>query len=411
MQRGGGGGIPAFLLVIVVLGGFGALLFANAQPTPELRVIIPTEAQPTSAESSWQTILREGFGSNSTPLPTVAIPTGEFVPPTIPPAAQINLTPFAPQAADPNSVGANPLLAASTPTRPAASPTPLATNVPVTVLAVTRAPQEFQPPPLVPPLSRDPLGRDHYWLRRPVDSSALNNGGLFYYSYGSDGPENAWRVHAGIDMPNPIGETVRAVADGVVEWANEDFQSTYSYGKVIFVRHDFGYDGQPIYTLYAHLAAILVFPGQVVRAGDAIGLVGNTGRVSGPHVHFEVRVGGDDYGSTYNPLLWMVPYVGTGVIAGRVVDRNGDWAMDTDVTIRSYATGTVTDTTTTYIFQGTSVDVNPDFVWQENFVVGDIPVGRHEVIAVIDGERVSQLVTVVEGTTTFVELRPGASGE
>jgi len=400
MQRGSG--LPIFLLVLVVIAGFVFVVFNNSRPTPELRVIVPTEAQPTAADNAWQTILREGFGSDTTPTPTVAIPTAAFVAPTLLPASQLDLTPFAPQVANVND--AAPTLSASTPTRAVSSPTPLATNIPLTVLPITREAQEFQPPPLVPPLSRDPLGRDHYWMRRPVDSNALNNSGLFYYAYGSDGPENAWRIHAGIDMPNPIGETVRAAAAGVIEWANEDFQSTYTYGKTVFVRHEFGFDGQPIYTLYAHLAAILVFPGQIVQEGDAIGLVGNTGRVSGPHVHFEVRMGGDDYGATYNPLLWMVPYVNTGIIAGRVTDGNNDLAMDVDVTIRSRATGLVVDTTTTYIYRGTSVDVNPDPVWGENFVISDIPVGRYDVIATINNERITQTVDVLEGTTSFAEL-------
>ncbi|MDX2160156.1 MAG: M23 family metallopeptidase [bacterium] len=398
MQRSGG--FPVFFLVLVVIGAFGALVFLNARPVPELRVIVPTEAQPTQAESSWQSILREGFGGESTPLPTVPLPTGAFVPPTLPPSS-IELTPFAPQVADSSLVQPN---FAATPTRAVASPTPLSTTIPLTVLPVTREARQFQPPPLVPPLSRDPLGRDHFWLRRPVDSNALNNRGLFYYAYGSDGPENQWRIHAGIDMPNPIGETVRAAGSGTIVYAAENFQSTYTYGKTVFIRHDFGYDGQPVFTLYAHLAAILVFEGQTIQAGDPIGLVGNTGRVSGPHVHFEVRVGEDTYGATFNPLLWMVPYVNTGVIAGRLSDRSGDLIMDADVTVRNYGTGLVTDTTTTYIYRGTAVDVNADPIWQENFVIGDVPVGRHEVVATINGERVSQVVTVVEGTTTFVEL-------
>ncbi len=402
MQRSGG--MPVFVVVVLVIAVFGGVVYFNSRPTGEMRVIIPEQAEPTQPEVSWQSILREGFGSDSTPLATVPLPTGEFVPPTIPAGGQITMTPFAP-----GSLGVNDAfttLAAATPTRAVSSPTPLATAIPLTVVAVTRQAREFQPPPLIPPLSHDPLGRDHYWLRRPVDSNALNNRGLFYYAYGSDGPENQWRIHTGIDMPNPIGETVRAAGDGTVLWAAQDFQSTFSYGNVVFIQHDFGYDGQLVYTLYAHLAAILVFEGQRVQAGDPIGLVGNTGQVSGPHVHFEVRLGSNDYGATVNPQLWMVPYVNTGIIAGRVLDANGNDVMDTDVTIRSYGTGLVVDTTTTYVFRGTAVDVNPDPIWRENFVVGDVPVGRHEVVAIVNGERLTQVVNVVEGTTTFVELRP-----
>ncbi len=85
-------------------------------------------------------------------------------------------------------------------------------------------------------------------------------------------------------MPNPIGQTVRAAGSGTVIWAADGlrtegatFQSSPSYGNVVVIQHDFGYRGQPLYTLYAHLSAVLVTAGDYVNMGDAIGLVGNTG--------------------------------------------------------------------------------------------------------------------------------------
>ncbi len=402
-MRGHNGGWSALFLVLIALGGFGFMVWMNAQPAPAYRTIIPTEQQPTDDAAAWQKILRAGFGNNSTPLPTVAPFATLFAPPTLVLSGDTNLVPIAPVQV---SSDLQPTLnAIVTPTRPA--PTlPPATDLPaVTAQSVTRPPAVWQPPPLIPPISRDPLGRDHYWFMRPVDSNATNYG-LFSYPYGSRGPqrENPWRVHHGIDMPNPIGETVRAAGSGVVQWAGSGFQNTSSYGNVVFIQHDFGYRGQPLYTLYAHLSAVLVVPGQMVSAGDPIALVGNTGRVSGPHVHFEVRMGRDNYGSTYNPVLWMVPYVAHGVIAGRVTGLRGEMLQDQTITVRDWRTGMVTDTTTTYIFEDTGSDVNPDPVWKENFAVGDVPVGRYEVIANIDGLRVSQIVDVLEGTTAFVEL-------
>jgi murein DD-endopeptidase MepM/ murein hydrolase activator NlpD len=403
------GGFSGVLVILLALGVFGGFLLLNARPTPELRVIVPTEAQPTEAGSGWERILEAGFGSGSTALPTIAIPTQPFVIPTLA---------LAPEGSAPRSPielgeAAAVLQAASgaTPTLPPPTSAVLATPIPLTAIAVTRAPQQWQPPPLIPPLSRDALGRDHFYLHRPVDSNATNRG-LFYYPYGSDGPDNNYRIHSGIDMPNPIGQTVRSAGSGVVIWAGPGFQDTASYGNVVVIEHDFGYNGRRIYTLYAHLSAVLVLSGQPVAARDPIGLVGNTGRVSGPHVHFEVRLARlnssavPGYGDTYNPMLWMAPYVGTGVIAGRLTDARGRLLQDADITVRSFATGLVADTTTSYILPGTTVDMNRDPAWGENFVVGDVPTGRYEVIAVIDGMRVSRTVTVLEGTTTFVDLSP-----
>ncbi|HEX2908861.1 MAG TPA: peptidoglycan DD-metalloendopeptidase family protein [Phototrophicaceae bacterium] len=407
MMRRQGGGFPAVVLVAVAMGCFGFIVWKNAQPVPAVRTIIPTEQQPTADSGGWAAILRAGFGSDSTPLPTIAPLLTPFVPPTLAISGDTNLIPIPPVEVSGSDL--NPTLnAIVTPTRPAPTPLPAATDdLSITAQSVTRPPSVWQPPPLMPPISRDPLGRDHYWFSRPVDSNATNFA-LFSYPYGSRGPEdtNPWRVHNGIDMPNPIGQTVRAAGSGTIMWAGSGFQNTSSYGNAILIQHDFGYRGQSLYTLYAHLSAVMVAQGQMVNAGDPIGLVGNTGRVSGPHVHFEVRLGGDRYGNTYNPLLWMVPYVAHGVIAGRLVDGRGNLLEDQTVTVRDWRTGLITDSITTYIYEDTPSDVNADPLWQENFVVADVPVGRYEVVANIDGLRVSKIIDVAEGTTSFVELTP-----
>jgi murein DD-endopeptidase MepM/ murein hydrolase activator NlpD len=405
-------GIPAFFLIVIVLGGFGFIVWMNARPTPALKTIIPTEIVLTDDPNAWQEILRDGFGSNSTPLPTIALPTAPFVAPTLPISEDTNLVPL-----DPGQVGGDlrpTINAIVTPTRLAPTPRPITTDIPVTEQFVTRPAAQWQPPPLVPPISRDPLGRDHYWFGRPVDSNATNYA-LFSYTFGSDGPQqdDPWRVHHGIDMPNPIGQTVRAAGSGTVLWAadglrteGEIFQSSPSYGNVVVIQHDFGYRGQPLYTLYAHLSAVLVTAGQYVNTGDAIGLVGNTGRVSGPHVHFEVRMGKNTYGTTFNPLLWMVSYVDSGVVAGRVTNERGDMLQDQTVTVIDRRNGLVVQSTTSYIYLDNGSDVQADPLWQENFVMGDIPVGRYEVVTNIDGQRVSKIIDVSEGMTSFAELTP-----
>ncbi len=89
--------------------------------------------------------------------------------------------------------------------------------------------------------------------------------------------------HRGVDLRGAQGTPVRAAADGVVLLAEEQYFS----GKVVYVDH-----GEGLVTMYCHLSAIRVKPGQTVRAGRELGLVGATGRVTGPHLHWGVFVGG-----------------------------------------------------------------------------------------------------------------------
>jgi murein DD-endopeptidase MepM/ murein hydrolase activator NlpD len=89
--------------------------------------------------------------------------------------------------------------------------------------------------------------------------------------------------HKGVDISAPAGTTVRATADGVVTFAGW----SSGYGRLIVVDHGGGLE-----TYYAHLSKYDVQTGQEVRRGDVVGLVGSTGRVTAPHLHYEVRLGG-----------------------------------------------------------------------------------------------------------------------
>lgn len=100
------------------------------------------------------------------------------------------------------------------------------------------------------------------------------------------------RLHAGTDFAGPIGTPIYATADGVVTHASW----SSGYGRLIKIRHDFG-----IETRYAHLNAMRVTVGQRVSRGDRIGDMGNSGRSTGPHLHYEVRVGG----KPVNPMTYI----------------------------------------------------------------------------------------------------------
>jgi murein DD-endopeptidase MepM/ murein hydrolase activator NlpD len=92
-----------------------------------------------------------------------------------------------------------------------------------------------------------------------------------------------WRAHLGTDFAVTTGTPARTVGDGVVEFSGVQ----NGYGNVIFVKH-----GNNTETVYAHLSKVMVKRGQNVSQGQTIGLVGSTGWATGPHLHFEVRVGG-----------------------------------------------------------------------------------------------------------------------
>jgi murein DD-endopeptidase MepM/ murein hydrolase activator NlpD len=108
--------------------------------------------------------------------------------------------------------------------------------------------------------------------------------------------------HTGIDIASHYGDPVRAAADGVVIWVGDDD----GYGRMVMIDHGFG-----ITSLYAHLAGYATQVGTRVRRGDVIGYEGDSGRATGPHVHFEVRI----HGTPVNP--W--PYL-------KQVDSGGEMA-------------------------------------------------------------------------------------
>lgn len=100
------------------------------------------------------------------------------------------------------------------------------------------------------------------------------------------------RPHKGIDLADPTGTPVHATADGVIGRA--DWFS--GYGLCVEIEH-----GGSLETRYGHMSRLNVAAGQMVRKGDVIGFVGATGRATGPHLHYEVRVNG----IAVNPMPYM----------------------------------------------------------------------------------------------------------
>lgn len=106
------------------------------------------------------------------------------------------------------------------------------------------------------------------------------------------------RAHKGVDLASPVGTPIHATADGVVSKA----QWFSSYGLYVSIEH-----GGEIETRYGHMSRLNVAAGQQVHKGDIIGFVGATGRATGPHLHYEVRVNGE----AVNPLPYMQSFAET----------------------------------------------------------------------------------------------------
>lgn len=130
------------------------------------------------------------------------------------------------------------------------------------------------------------------FLRSPLEFSRVSSGfGMRRHPF-----LKTWRAHRGVDYAAPSGTRVRAVGDGIVEFAGRKG----GYGNVVILRHN----GQNS-TLYAHLSGFAkgIRRGARVSQAETIGSVGSTGWATGPHLHYEFRVGGE----ARNPLAMTLP--------------------------------------------------------------------------------------------------------
>ena len=122
----------------------------------------------------------------------------------------------------------------------------------------------------------------------PVKGTSFTSG----FGVRSDPFRGSRAMHAGIDLAGPLGTPIYATADGIVgrsEWAN-------GYGNLVELNH-----GRGIQTRYGHLSKSLVAAGQRVKRGDMIAMMGSTGRSTGSHLHYEVRIDG----TPVNPVPFM----------------------------------------------------------------------------------------------------------
>jgi murein DD-endopeptidase MepM/ murein hydrolase activator NlpD len=119
---------------------------------------------------------------------------------------------------------------------------------------------------------------------QPINEKNLKHIGSYFGSR-TDPFYKVRKFHEGIDFCANIGTPVYATGNGSIEMAARD--ETGGYGNEIIINHGYSYK-----TVYAHLSRIFVKPGQKILRGQIIGYVGNTGKSTAPHVHYEVRKNG-----------------------------------------------------------------------------------------------------------------------
>lgn len=275
---------------------------------------------------------------------------------------------------------------ASTPV-PVSLPTPVPSSDPL-----------WRPPPYPEPWAIRP--EDHFLFARPIASDDVN-WPLPWYRYGSTNFGDR-SVHTGVDLGASHGAYVRAAGPGEVVWAGYglyrgQYDPTDPYGLAVAIRHDFGYRGQMLYTVYAHMDTILVWDGQRVGTGDVLGTVGNTGHAEGHHLHFEVRLGENRYFNTRNPELWVVPNEGWGVLAGRIHNSWGRLLPEFEIRIRS-----LTSDRRYIVWTYAENTIHPDDVYQENFVISDLPEGPYEVSIDFVGRTFIANLYIHPGQTNFL---------
>jgi murein DD-endopeptidase MepM/ murein hydrolase activator NlpD len=318
------------------------------------------------------------------------------------------------------------LLTSCTPTSPTAERIQAAGFTPTAVIAGSAATQPIDEPQVKPTIApfrfvlptpgaepvsgwRPPLypvpwavsAYDHFYFARPIAADNVN-WPLAEYRYGGVffAPNI---VHTGVDIDAEEGTPIMATGPGTVVSADWGLFSeipgnvTDPYGMAVVVRHDFGYKGQTLYTVYAHMSEIIAVMGQHVETGDVLGLVGDTGITTGPHLHFEVRMGDNTFFKTYNPELWMAPPQGWGILVGRLTDDKGNLLYQLPVDVRPMPSEVPLRKVITYA-EGA---VNADLYYQENLVLSDLPAGLYKIAFEYEERRFQFWLDIYPGQITY----------
>ncbi len=245
-------------------------------------------------------------------------------------------------------------------------------------------------------------------LTRPVPDNIQTNGS---YLYGEPRYGSPSLAHTGIDISIAY-DTVRSASDGVVAFIGynpNDLVGGYEptgAGNYIWVQSTWG--GSALHLLYGHLTKPLVVTNDNVVRGQPIAISGNTGNSTGPHLHFELRLGVRDYGgyrNRRNPELW-VAITGMGAIYGNVPGAPNSTRVDITPDPKPRPPYTTFGWALTYNFNDPAI--GSDAVYGENYAIGDVKPGNYVITAL--GGSYRREVTVQAGQVVNADA-PAVSAE
>ena len=235
----------------------------------------------------------------------------------------------------------------------------------------------------------------HFIFQRPIQPPANDSvDGTYRYASTANGARDP---HHGVEIGSKYGTPVHAAADGIILFAGPDDEAVYGpwtnfYGNMIVIRH-----ADDLFTLYAHLSKIDVQQGDTVTVGQKIGEVGQSGGATGSHLHFEVRRGDvEDYFSTLNPELWLMPRQdASGALTISILDEALKFQRAT-LTIEQYSDANES------IFAYYLDTYDKSMPAQENAALSDLSAGRYRITLIQNGYFYERWVEVQSGKFTQV---------
>ncbi len=286
---------------------------------------------------------------------------------------------------------------------PESSPTPTQTSTPLSEIEILKTP--------VSCVQDGCLYNAHQPFLRPVPQG-FNRSVASTYRYGST-QYGTRPAHSGVEFVNPQGTPVLAAYPGTVVFAGSDEETVIgkvkdTYGNVIILQHQFAWLEEPVYSLYGHLSSLLVKSGDEVSQGQEIGLVGSTGTAVGSHLHFEVRVGHNDYRHTSNPELWLEPDTTmeeanlAGTLIVRLHHKSGT-IYSIEISIQDFSDPNATYHHTIYT-ESYSNRANADPFWKENLVVGELVSGTYRISFTRHDRSYKKFVEIEPNKITLVEF-------